>query len=329
MINLENFHWDEETQTFSTDLSWIAAIFTESKMTIKAGSSSTLKAGDDSNLEAGSYSTLNAGSGSTLKAGDDSSLEAERKSTLKAGWCSTLKAGWNSTLEAGGGSNLDADGNSTLKAGPCSILMSGGGTTFSIEDFSQVITYENSIINVLGDETVIINRNVFEVILPKKGDVIQICPYKIEGHLCNGIYSETGKESIIADGILSEVISKRKGVYKVKNHGEEKISFLVEVERNGKKIYSHGQTLKQARESLVYKLSDRDKSKWESLKLDSVLTKEEAIECYMTITGACEAGTRYFVERQEDLPKKMKIEEIIELTKGQFGNREFEEFFKN
>ena len=39
---------------------------------------------------------------------------------------------------------------------------------------------------------IIIRRDIFEVIQLKENEVIQICPYLINGYLVNGIYSETG-----------------------------------------------------------------------------------------------------------------------------------------
>ena len=48
---------------------------------------------------------------------------------------------------------------------------------------------------------------------------------------------------------------------------------------------------------------------------------------YRAITGACEAGTRYFCENNK-LPKKCTIRKAIELTQGQYGNESFRKFFE-
>jgi hypothetical protein len=144
----------------------------------------------------------------------------------------------------------------------------------------------------------------------------------------NGIHSITGKKSIIADGILSEIISKKGNVYKVINHGETKKSFLVEKEINNKKYYSHGASLKEAKESLVFKISDRDLSKWEHLNLTSEISFEEAIMLYRDITGACREGTKYFVDNNVDKKKdKYSITELLEITKDRYGYSEFKNFF--
>ena len=208
---------------------------------------------------------------------------------------STIKAGDSSTIDAGGSSTIDVGYSSTIKAG--------------------------------GFDCVIVNRNVFEVITPEEGDIIQICPYEVAGHLVNGKLN--GVPHIIADGILSKIIGKKGNIYKVINHKEDKQRYLIERQNGDKKVYSHGETLKEARDSLIYKISDRDTSAYESMNLDTVLTKEECIVMYRAITGACEEGTRYFVESQEKVKKKYKISEIIEATKGQFGNELLIKFFKS
>ena len=179
-----------------------------------------------------------------------------------------------------------------------------------------------------GDDCVIVNRNVYEVIIGNKDDIIQIPRFGIKGHIKNSIYSETGKKSIIADEILSEIISKKGNVYKVINHGKSEPSYLIQIEKNNKKIYSHGKTLKEAKKSLIYKLADRDTSKYKNLELDSILSKDEAIQCYMTITGACSAGTKYFIDNLDEVKKEYSIKEIIDITQSQFGNNLFKEFFK-
>jgi nicotinamide riboside kinase len=50
---------------------------------------------------------------------------------------------------------------------------------------------------------------------------------------------------------------------------------------------------------------------------------------YRIITGACEKGTRYFVENNNIDKEEYKISEIIKLTKGQYNSEKFAEFFKN
>ena len=282
LLALSKFSWDEETNTFSSVEYGLVMDFE----------------GQSTNLIARSNSTQTAGYASTQTSGSDSTQTAGDYSTQTAGYASTQKAGYGSTQTA------------------------GYGSTHYIDSDSQVKTGHSSVVHALGYNIVIINRNVFEVIQPKKGDVIQICPHGIPGHLVNGKLN--GVPHIIADGILSRIVSKKGNIYKVINHGDTKQSYLIE--KNG--LYAHGKTLKEARDSLVYKISDRDTTAYESMTLDTVLTKEECIVMYRAITGACEEGTKYFVESQDKVKRKYKISEIIEATKGQFGNELLIKFFK-
>ena len=134
---------------------------------------------------------------------------------------------------------------------------------------------------------------------------------------------------VFADNILARFVSKKTGkngvtVYKVKLLGQTQISFCIEA--NG--VFSHGATLKEAKESLIYKISDRDKSMYENYTLETVVTFEDAIKMYRVITGACEAGTRNFVEGLTKRKKKYTVAEIIKETQGQYGNDTFKEFFE-
>ena len=131
---------------------------------------------------------------------------------------------------------------------------------------------------------------------------------------------------LFADNILAKIIDKKKNVYKIQICGQTKVSYCIEVDG----IFSHGETIKQAKESLLYKISDRDTTKYDNYTLDTVVTFEQAIKMYRCITGACEDGTKHFVENVlQDIRKKYTVKEVIELTKGQYNNKQLQEFFKN
>ena len=125
----------------------------------------------------------------------------------------------------------------------------------------------------------------------------------------------------VFDGIFCEVLEHKRNVYKVKIRGE--ISYVVS---NGE-FYSHGDTIKEAKESLIYKLSNRDCSEYKKWTLDTPITKEQAIKSYRAITGACEFGTRHFVESLDKKLRKLTPRKVIELTKGQYGSCKYKEFF--
>ncbi len=128
---------------------------------------------------------------------------------------------------------------------------------------------------------------------------------------------------LFADGILSEIVSHHGNVWRVVVCGETEVSYVVS---NGE-AYSHGKTIKEARDGLIYKIGSRDTSKFKTWTLDRVVSKAEAIEAYRVITGACEAGVRQWVERHKT-PDQVTVKEIIDLTKNAYGNKEFEMFFR-
>ena len=136
-----------------------------------------------------------------------------------------------------------------------------------------------------------------------------------------------GRTYIKVDGIFSQLISRRGNVSVVRQIGERKDAYLV-TDGNGR--WAHGDTIAEARKDLVYKISNRDKSVYESLTLDSELTFGECIQCYRVITGACAAGTRNYVENRLPKPHKEKytVREMIELTAGEYGSDTLKEFFK-
>ena len=138
-------------------------------------------------------------------------------------------------------------------------------------------------------------------------------------------YEWRNRKYIKADDIFSVVISHRGNVYRVRQIGKEEITYLV---TDGAK-WAHGKTLKDAKNDLIYKSSNRDKSKYEDYTLETELSFSEAIEMYRVITGACSFGTKGFVEgRLKERKKKYTISEVIELTKGEYGNGELVSFFE-
>jgi hypothetical protein len=130
---------------------------------------------------------------------------------------------------------------------------------------------------------------------------------------------------LLADGIFTEVISHKGNVYHVRKIGEKEIFYLI-ADGNGK--WSHGETLKEAKSDLMFKIGDRTKDDYKHLKVTDTLSFEDAIMCYRVITGACSFGTKDFVtNRLKNKQKKFTINEIIKVTKGEWGNRTFSDFF--
>ena len=239
----------------------------------------------------------------------------------------TFKTGSRCTFTTGAYCIFTTGSRCTFTTGPYCTFKTGVDCTFTTgwdctftTDSRCTFTTGSRCTFTIDSYCVIVRRDILQVIQPKAGELIQLCPHEIKGYLVNGLLDEI--PHIIADGILSKIVSKKGNIFKVINHGSSKQSYLIE--NNGN--YSHGATLKEAREDLIYKISNRDTSKFKDSTLESILKKDEAIEMYMTITGACEEGTKYFVDSNK-LKTKYSVKEIIDLTKGQFGNETFKQFF--
>lgn len=130
---------------------------------------------------------------------------------------------------------------------------------------------------------------------------------------------------IISDNLVTEVVSKCGNVWRVKYIGENEVIYLV---TDGSGNFAHGDTLEEAKESLIYKVSDRDMSKYKELSKDSELTFADAVRMYRTITGACSSGVQCFIESHNIKKKNYKIKEIVDLTVGQYGHEKLVKFFR-
>ena len=140
---------------------------------------------------------------------------------------------------------------------------------------------------------------------------------------------EEGKPTEVdfTDNVFSRVISTKQVkdiiVKEVIVDGKKEKSYLV---ISGDKA-AHGATIVDAKKDLLYKISNRDTSKYKDWKLTDTKNADEIIEAYRVITGACFYGTKAFCESIK-LPKKATIAEAIEITKGQYGHERFVGFFK-
>ena len=119
------------------------------------------------------------------------------------------------------------------------------------------------------------------------------------------------------DGIFSYVLSNKKGVKKVKTESGS-ILFLVSDDKGNS---AHGDSIADARESLIYKAV----ASFEGQIPDSA-TGKEWVGIYRSITGACAAGVRCFVEETgKDLDDEYTKDQIADMVKGRFGAEKFSE----
>jgi hypothetical protein len=130
---------------------------------------------------------------------------------------------------------------------------------------------------------------------------------------------------ILCDDRFSEVISKKGNVWKLKNIGKDKIYYLV---TDGNGNYAHGDSIKQAKDDLIYKISNRDVSQYHNIDLDKKFSFVECITMYRCITGSCSTGVRNFIETNGIKKQSYSVNDIIGITKNNYGNEIFNNFFK-
>jgi len=107
---------------------------------------------------------------------------------------------------------------------------------------------------------------------------------------------------VSADGIFTEVISKRGNVYKVKKVNSNKEFYLV----TDGTTHAHGETLQKAKEDFRFKVIS-DKLKNEPIKPDTIID----VKYYRLITGACEMGCQSFIEQNNLKKTKYKASELL------------------
>ena len=163
-----------------------------------------------------------------------------------------------------------------------------------------------------------INRFIINLVKTEQIDGI-----KLKENTYYTLYNGEFTEVQIIDEVPTIILKSKKGVKKGLFLNTLVSCYVVE--KDG--LYSHGKTLKDAKENLKYKISNRDTTEFEKYTLNDELDQITLIKMYRTITGACVAGTRNFCETHK-LPKKCTIRKAIELTEGQYGNNRFREFFE-
>ena len=93
-------------------------------------------------------------------------------------------------------------------------------------------------------------------------------------------------------------------------------------------IFAHGKTLKSAVSDLKFKIAkDRGADQYRHMDLDAPVPYEEAIAMYRIITGACQFGVEQFLQSLNEPKETYSPRDIIEITQGQYGNRQFADFW--
>jgi len=122
------------------------------------------------------------------------------------------------------------------------------------------------------------------------------------------------------DGIVRKIITKKtvNDLTVIKTH------FDYIVGKDG--IWSHGKTLKEAKEDLEFKFLKRNTEELKNFDLDAEISLKEAVNIYRAITGACKLGCENFI-KQNKVPDKLTLREGIKLLNNEYGSDKFKEFY--
>lgn len=137
--------------------------------------------------------------------------------------------------------------------------------------------------------------------------------------------NENGKYIKFYD-IFGKIVEQRGNVYHIKRDKSGKITYLV---TDGEGRWSHSYILEVAKADLIYEITKRGEDFYKDLTLDSELSFQDAILCFMIITGACLFRDKDFIGEllNENKKDSYAIKDIIELTKDAHGNEYFKDFF--
>ena len=129
---------------------------------------------------------------------------------------------------------------------------------------------------------------------------------------------------LYADGILTHIkkVKRQAGYifYIGKIKGRNVISDGVH--------YAHCDSFRDGIADLLFKAAeDRGAEQYKEMSLGTSMTVPELAVMYRIITGACQQGTQHFINSLGELKERYTIEEVNEMTKGQYGHEQFAKFF--
>ena len=102
IVSTELYDWNENTKTFSTNLSELVLDFGEiNGVTIKCGHYCTIKCGDFCTIKCGYYCTINCGNYCTIKCGFGCTIKCGNFCTINCGNSCTIRTYWGTEIVAG------------------------------------------------------------------------------------------------------------------------------------------------------------------------------------------------------------------------------------
>ena len=99
IVSTELYDWNENTKTFSTNLSELVLDFGEiNGVTIKCGHYCTINSGSFCTINSGDYCTINCGNYCTIKCGFGCTINSGDSCTIRTYWNTEIVAGKNCIL---------------------------------------------------------------------------------------------------------------------------------------------------------------------------------------------------------------------------------------
>lgn len=221
-IRLDKFTWDFNTRTFSSNESNLVLDFLEiDNINFKTGSDCTFKTGSDCTFDTEYNCTFDTEYNCRFKTGYDCNFKTYSGCNFKTASRCTFDTGFDCTFDTGSDCVLKTSYTCNFKT---------------------------------GYDCVIVRRDIFESIIIEENEIIQSNPSYTPGYLSSKEgdkfflnRDESLGEHIIADKILSRVISRKDNIIKVMNFNENDESYIIEHNDN----YYRGQTIEEAHELIL------------------------------------------------------------------------------
>ena len=116
IVSTELYDWNENTKTFSTNLSELVLDFGEiNGVTIKCGIDCTINCGWNCTINSSYSCTINSGSFCTINSGDYCTINCGYYCTIKCGYYCTINSGDSCTINSGSDCTINSDSYCTIR----------------------------------------------------------------------------------------------------------------------------------------------------------------------------------------------------------------------
>lgn len=305
-LALKKFSWCEKTNTFSTQEKGLVLDFKNvCKCNFKTGDSCIFKTDWGCTFETGEYCSFTTGSDCTFK--------TKSNCIFDTGWSCTFNTGWNCIF--------DTVSNCTFKTDSFCIfnIYRNGYFINNSKNNVVVVRYEND--KKIYDLDLLENKKFIRLNINSEPLLKEIKHFEF---IDNEIYTFQNKHT------KGEYTLFKAQYIKDYFGGKKTYCTIAQKEYNGKIYNAHGTDIKNAIESLNFKIT-KNFSREDIYNDIKKRNNEINMYDYRLITGACEFGTKEWLKRnnlKEDTT--MPISEFYENYKDKrlYAFDRFSEFYK-